>query len=153
MPLEQELNDLLKQAMKDKDARTANVVRMLKTKVMERRTAKGFSGTVDDALVLDVISAYKKQMHKAIGEFQSGGAAAQERIDELKFEIAFCDRFLPKGLDENAVRALVKERIAALGLKSTKEVGKLLGDLMKTHKGQVEPGDVKRIAEEELPKA
>lgn len=153
MPLEQELNDLLKQAMRDKDTRISNVVRMLKTKVMERRTAKGFSGTVDDALILDVISAYKKQMQKAIAEFGAAASeAAKEQIEELKFEIGFCDRFLPKGLGEEDVRALVKERIASLGLKTTKETGRLLGDIMKTHKGQVEAADVKRVAEELLVK-
>ena len=57
MPLEQQLNDLLKQAMKEKDQRTIDAVRMLKTRVMERRTAKGFSGAIDDALVVDVIAA------------------------------------------------------------------------------------------------
>jgi Asp-tRNA(Asn)/Glu-tRNA(Gln) amidotransferase B subunit len=31
-----------------------------------------------------------------------------------------------------------------------KQVGRLIGDIMKTHKGQVEAGDVKRIAEELL---
>jgi len=67
MPLEQQLNDTLKQAIKDKDRKTADVVRMLKTKLMERRTAKGFTGEVDDALVLDVIGAYRKQLQKAIG--------------------------------------------------------------------------------------
>src|SRR4029453_11512520 len=51
MALEQQLNDTLKQAIKDKDRKTADVVRMLKTKLMERRTAKGFSGEGDDALV------------------------------------------------------------------------------------------------------
>ena len=153
MPLEQDLNDLLKQAMRDKDTQTSNVVRMLKTKVMERRTAKGFSGTIDDALVLDVISAYKKQMQKAITEFGSAGAGAEERVAELKFEIDFCDRFLPKGLDEAALTALVHERIASLGLKSTKEMGRLLGDIMKTHKGLADAADIKRVAEARLPKA
>jgi uncharacterized protein YqeY len=57
MALEQTLNDTLTQAIKARDARTADVVRMLKTKVQERRTAKGFAGAGDDALVLDVISA------------------------------------------------------------------------------------------------
>ena len=31
-----------------------------------------------------------------------------------------------------------------------KQAGRLVGDIMKTHKGQVEAGDVKRIAEEIL---
>ena len=150
MPLEQELNDQLKQAMRDKDTRALDVLRMLKTRIMERRTTKGFSGTVDDALVLEVISAYRKQLQKAIGEF-GGEARAAEQVEQLKFEVAFCDRFLPKGLDEAALRALIQERIAALGLKSQKEVGRLLGDLMKTHKGLIDAADVKKIAESLLP--
>ena len=152
MALEQQLTDLLKQAMKDKDARSLDVIRMIKTKIMERRTAKGFTGTVDDALVTEVIAAYRKQLQKAVAEFAGGGDKGKEQIEQLQFEIGFTERFLPRGLDEAAVRALVKERIAALGLKSTKEAGKLLGDIMKTHKGQVEAGDIKRIADEELPK-
>lgn len=65
MGLEQQLNDTLKHAIKGKDTRTTDVVRMIKTRLTERRTAKGFSGEVDDALVLDVIAAYRKQLQKA----------------------------------------------------------------------------------------
>jgi uncharacterized protein YqeY len=151
-PLEIQLNDLLKQAMRDKDANTSSVVRMLKTKVMERRTAKGFSGEVDDPLVLDVISAYRKQMLKGLEEFEKAGVTSGEQIDQLKFEVTFCERFLPKGLDAEAVGALVKERILALGITDAKQMGKLLGDIMKTHKGQVEANDVKKIAEAQLTK-
>jgi uncharacterized protein len=150
MPLEQQLNDTLKQAMKDKDQPTADVVRMLKTKVMERRTAKGFSGQVDDALITDVIGAYRKQMQKALEEFEKLGDKGREQAAQLRFEIEFCERFLPKGLDAAALHALVKERIAALGITDGKQVGKLLGDIMKTHKGQVEANDIKRVAEEIL---
>jgi hypothetical protein len=57
---------------------------------------------------------------------------------------------LPKGLDAAALRALVQERMAALGVTDAKQTGKLIGDIMKTHKGQVEAGDVKRVAEELL---
>jgi uncharacterized protein YqeY len=150
MPLEQQLNDLLKQAMKDKDQKTADTVRMIKTKVMERRTAKGFSGQVDDALITDVISAYRKQLVKAVEEFDKAGDKGLAQAEELRFEIAFCERFLPKSLDEDSLRALVKERIAALGVNDIKQVGKLVGDIMKTHKGQVEAGDIKRLAEQLL---
>lgn len=150
MPLEQQLQDTLKQAMRDKDQRTADVVRMLKTKVMERRTAKGFTGEVDDALITDVIGAYRKQMLKALEEFEKLGDKGAEQAAELKFEIAFCEKFLPKGMDEAALTALIKERIAALGISDAKQVGKLTGDIMKSHKGQVEAGDVKRLAEKLL---
>jgi uncharacterized protein YqeY len=150
MPLEQQLNDTLKQAMKDKDQPTSDVVRMIKTKIMERRTAKGFTGQVDDALITDVIAAYKKQLQKAVEEFEKVGDKGKEQADQLRFEIAFCERFLPKGLDAAALHALVKERMTALGVTDAKQSGKLIGDIMKTHKGLVEANDIKRVAEEIL---
>ena len=150
MALEQALTDTLTQAIKAKDARTADVVRMIKTKIQERRTAKGSSGQVDDALVLDVIGAYRKQLQKAVAEFDKVGERGAAQAAVLRFEIEFCERYLPKTMDEVAVRALVRERIATLGIADPKQAGRLVGDIMKTHKGQVDAGDVKRVAEELL---
>jgi uncharacterized protein YqeY len=147
MTIEQQLNDTLRQAIKDKDQQTADVVRMLKTRLTERRTAKGFSGEVDDALVLDVIGAYRKQLQKAVAEFETAGERGREQAARLRAEIQFCERYLPRGLDETALRVLVRERLDALGITDPKQVGRLVGDIMKAHKGQVEAADVKRIAE------
>ena len=150
MALEQTLTDTLTQAIKAKDTRTADVVRMLKTKIQERRTAKGFSGEVDDALVLDVIGAYRKLLQKALAEYEKVGERGAAQAAQLRFEIEFCERYLPRTMDEAAARALVRERIAALGISDPKQAGRLVGDIMKTHKGQVEAADLKRIAEELL---
>lgn len=150
MPLEQTLNDTLKQAIRDRDGRTADVVRMLKTRITERTTARGFTGTVDDALIADVIAAYRKQLQKALVEYDNAGDRGAGQAAQLRFEIAFCERFLPQGLDEAALRTLVRERLAALAITDPKQVGRLVGDVMKTHKGQVEAADVKRVAEELL---
>lgn len=150
MGLEQQLSDTLTQAIKEKDQRTADVVRMLKSRLQERRTAKGFAGVVDDALVLDVIGTYRKQLQKALAEFEKAGERGAAQAAQLRSEIAFCERWLPKGLDAAALRALVTERLAALGITDAKQVGRLVGDVMKTHKGRVEAADVKRIAEEML---
>jgi len=150
MPLEDELTNRLTRAIKDKDGRTADVVRMLKTRLQERRTAKGFAGQIDDALVLDVIGAYRKQLQKAIAEYDKLGERGAEEAARLRFEQEFCEGYLPKGMEEAAVRGLVKERLASLGIADAKQVGRLVGDIMKTHKGQVEAADVKRIVEELL---
>jgi uncharacterized protein len=150
MALEQDLNERLTRAIKDRDQQTADALRMLKSRLQERRTAKGFSGQVDDALVLDVIAAYRKQLQKALPEFDKLGERGAAQAAQLRFEIALCEGYLPKGLEEDALRALVAERVSALGITDAKQVGRLVGDVMKTHKGQVEAGDVKRVAEELL---
>jgi hypothetical protein len=150
MALEQQLTETLTRAIRDKDTRTADVVRMLKTRLTERRTAKGFGGEVDDAVVTEVIGAYRKQLQKALAEYEKLGDRGAAQVAQLRFEIAFCERFLPKGMDEGALRALVRERLQALGIADVKQVGRLVGDVMKTHKGQVDAADVKRVAEEVL---
>ena len=150
MALEQDLNDRLTQAIKERDGRTADVLRMLKARLQERRTSKGFSGVVDDAVVLDVIAAYRKQLQKALAEFEKLGDKGAAQAGQLRFELEVCDGYLPRGLGEDELRALVRDRIASLGVTDPKQIGRLVGDVMKTHKGLAEAGDVKRIAEELL---
>ncbi len=150
MAIEQALSDALKQAIKDRDLPTANVVRMIKTKLTERTTAKGFAGTVDDALLLDVIGAYRKQLQKALVEYEKVGERGAQQAAQLRFEIQFCERYLPRTMEEETLRALIRERLGALGIGDVKQVGRLVGDVMKSHKGQADAADVKRIAEELL---
>ncbi len=147
MAIEQDLDARLKQALRDKDQPTLDVVRMIKSKVQERRTAKGFSGEVDDALLREVIGAYKKQLQKAAEEYEKLGERGADQLGKLRFEIDYTSQFLPATMGDAELRTLVEGRIAALGVSDPKQVGKLVGDVMKTHRGQVEAGDVKRIAE------
>jgi uncharacterized protein len=150
MSLEQTLNDTLTQAIRDRDGRVSDIIRMIKSRITERRTAKGFSGEVDDALVLDVIGAYRKSLQKALPDYEKAGERGQAQAAQLRFEIEFCERYLPRGMDDAALRALVRERLGVLGVTDAKQVGRVVGDVMKTHKGQVEAGDVKRVAEDLL---
>jgi uncharacterized protein len=155
MPIEQDLRKLLTESMKARDLRTADAVRMINTRVMERRTAKGFTGQVDDALYVDVIAAYRKSLMKAREEFLAVGERGLPQAEELKWEIELCDRFLPKGLSVDELRAAVRAAIAATGATDPKQAGRVVGEVMKTNKGRAEPGEVKKIVDEELaaPKA
>ena len=150
MSIQQELRDKLTAAIRAKDLKTANVIRMIDTRVMERRTAKGFKGEVDDDLYRDVIGAYKKSLVKARSEFEAAGERGAESIAELDFEIEFLDQYLPEPLGAAAVRAAVREAIAELGTTDPKMTGRVIGAVMKKHKGLVEAATVKAIAAEEL---
>ena len=155
MSIEAQLNDLLKDSMRAKDAQTADCIRMIKTKHMERRTAAGFKGPLDDALWLDVITAYQKQLRKSREEYAALGARGAEPIAQIDFEIGFCARFLPKAASDDETRAIVREAVVRLGLSDPKAAGRVVGEIMKANKGKLDPSVVKRIVDEELapPKA
>lgn len=150
MSLESQLGDLLKDAMRQKDLRTADCIRMIKTKHMERRTASGFKGPLDDALWLEVVAAYQKQLKKAREEYAALGDKGAPYLPQLDFEIAFCSRFLPQTAGEDEVRAAVREAVARLGVTDPKQAGKVMGEIMKAHKGTFDPQMVKRLVEETL---
>src|SRR4029453_8784653 len=107
MAIEEQLDEALKRAMRTRDQPTMDIVRMLKARVAERRTAKGFAGQIDDALLLEVIVAYRKQMQKGLEEYARLGDKAKAQVEKLRFEIHFCSRFLPATLDEAHLEQLL----------------------------------------------
>jgi hypothetical protein len=106
---------------------------------------------VDDEVVRDVIAAYKKSLEKAREEFAAAGQKGVEHIAELDFEIEFCRQFLPEQLGEDEARAAVREALAELGgVPDPKSAGRVVGAVMKKHKGRIDAALVKRLLDEEL---
>jgi uncharacterized protein YqeY len=148
--LEATLREQLTAAIKARDLKTANLIRMINTKIMERRTAKDFTGTVDDALVTDVIRAYKKQMEKARGEFAVAGDRAKDQIAEIDFELEWCAKLLPQGASEAELRDAIATEVAKLQTKDAKQVGRVIGAVKKQFGDRADGATVKRLAEEAL---
>lgn|GEM_PF-260530 len=147
---EAELRTQLTAAMKARDSKTANLIRMINTKITERRTASGFTGEVDDALVLDVIAMYKKQMEKAKVEFANAGERGKEQLAELEFEVEWTAKWLPQGLSEAELRAAVEKAVAALPAKDPKMAGRVIGAIKKEFGDRADANLAKKIAEELL---
>ena len=98
MTIEEKLKTRLTEAMKARDGRTADVIRMIMSKVGERRTAPGFDGKTDDAFYEDVVGAYRKSLQKAQAQYRDLGDAGREKVEALDFEIAVCNEYLPQPL-------------------------------------------------------
>jgi len=149
-PLEDKLNEDLKASMKGGDKVALLAIRAVKTELMKRRTAKAGVEITDD-LVTDTLRAYVKQLQGSIDELVAGGAdASEDNIVQMRGEIAYLDRYLPKLLDDAATAALVDAVLAANGITDPKMAGKATGLVMKDHKGKVDPGVVARIVRQKL---
>ncbi|MFI5321195.1 MAG: GatB/YqeY domain-containing protein, partial [Myxococcota bacterium] len=71
--------------------------------------------------------------------------AAAERA-----ELAVLQAFLPSLADEATTARWVDEAIAASGAASAKEIGKVMGALMKAHKGEMDGNLARAIAAKKL---
>lgn len=148
MGVHEELDSRLKAAMKAKDERVLDVVRMVRSRA--KLTAVDQSKELDDALYLETIQAYVKQMKRAMTEYEEAGETGAAMVEKLRFEVEYLTPFLPTSLGDDEVRAIVKALIAQQGVAGARMAGRVVGLVMKDHKGRVDPALVKRIAEEEL---
>ncbi|MCY0990335.1 GatB/YqeY domain-containing protein [Nannocystis sp. ILAH1] len=145
MSVKDQIEAKLREARLARDEATKNVIGMLKSKVLLE--LKSGSGAEDnDALWLDTIKSYVKQLKKTIGEYEKLGDRGQQLLSESQFELRFCEQFMPTRLDEAATEALVREAATANNITDPKQVGKLVGAVMKTHKDQVDSDLLKQVA-------
>jgi hypothetical protein len=151
MSIREELADELRDAMRAKDARKRDVIRQIETEVAIARSRPGFEGELDDELYRQVIGSYVKKMEKSRQEYVDIGERGAALAEKLGFEVEYLSRWLPRKLDEEATRALIREAIAELGVeKEEKAAGRVVGHLMKSRGEDLDGGLVNRLAREEL---
>jgi hypothetical protein len=148
-PIKEQIEAKLREARVARDERAKNVIGMLKSKVLnELKSGSGVEET--DQLWLDTIKSYAKQMRKALPDYEKAGERGTDLLNEAKWEIEFCEQFLPKKLDEAATEAIVREVAAANNITGAKMIGKLTGLVMKDHKDAVDGDTLRQVAQRVL---
>ena len=148
--LAQALQDQLVAALKGHEAERASCIRQVKARLQEATNAPNFAGEVDDALVVRVIGSYVKSLEKSIVELRAAGDKGANLVAKYSRETAYLAQFLPKLLDAAATSALVKEALATLGVTDPKQGGRVMGTILKAHRGQVDTQLLKQALAEQL---
>lgn len=104
--------------------------------------------TLADEVAIALLRKLEKQRLESIDAFTNAGRA--DRADAERAELAVIQTFLPQLADEATTQRWVEEAIAASGATSRKELGKVMGALMKAHKGEVDGDLARRLASDRL---
>lgn len=150
MNLEQQVNERMKEGMRNKDRRTAMLMRMIKSQVTERVTSKGYKGEEGDELWSSVIESYVKSSKKSLSEYEALGENGREHADQVRWEIEALACYLPQLADAALTEQWIREAIEELGGPESAAVGRVMGAVMKAHKGEADPALVKSIADKIL---
>jgi uncharacterized protein YqeY len=97
------------------------------------------------------MASYAKKMDKAKAEFEEAGERGAAMAAKLGWEVAYLSRWLPKMLDEESTAALVRSTIEEMGVAGDpKASGRVIGQIMRTHKGELDGALVNRLVAETL---
>lgn len=100
-----------------------------------------------DAEVSAVLAKKVKQHKDSITEFEKGGRA--DLVEKEKAQMSLLEKYLPKQMDEEAVRTLVKKAIADLSAKPA-DFGKVMKEVIRLSAGQTDGSVVSKLVKEEL---
>jgi uncharacterized protein YqeY len=99
---------------------------------------------VDDDTVIQVVSKGIKQRKDAAEQMRAGGRGELADIEEEQARVL--SEYLPEGLSEDEVRAMVREAIAA----GADQMGPLMARIMPQIRGRFDGKEANRIVREEL---
>ena len=133
MSLTARINEDVKIAMKAKDKETLKVIRMLKAALQKEQLEH--AEPLNDQQELTIITREMKQRKDSLAEFLK--ANRQDLVDTVNKEIEIVERYLPKQLSSDEIKAAVQSIIDEL--QATKsDFGTVMSKAMSQLKGQAE---------------
>lgn len=109
---------------------------------------QGGEAELSDEQALQVLTKAAKQRKESITQFEEGGR--NDLAENEKLELGIIEAYLPEMMSEEEVRAIVKEKISAMGASEPQDMGKVMGPIMGKLKGKADGSLVSRIVKEEL---
>jgi len=147
MPIFDTVNEQMKEALRAQQKLRLQALRNIRAAFLLRVKEDG-STTLSDEECIAVLRRLEKQRRESIEAFEAGGRTEQAAAEKAELEVVL--GFLPRQADESTTRAWVQAAIAETGASSAKDVGKVMGAVMKAHKGDVDGNVARRIAAELL---
>ena len=119
MPIVDQINSDLTEAMKAREVERLSALRMVKTALKLRETE--LPGDVDDTEAMKVLNTLLKQRRDAAEQFRAGGR--EELALKEENEARIIQTYLPAAASEEDISGAVDEAIAEVGATSMKDMG------------------------------
>jgi len=145
MPIVDQINRDLTEAMKAREAERLSALRMIKTALKVRDTE--LPGTIDDTEAIKVLYTLLKQRRDAAEQYRAGGR--EESAVKEENEAVIIQSYLPVSVTEEEMITAVAAAIAETGASSMKD----MGSVMKTVRAKLEGKTVDGRALSDLVKA
>jgi uncharacterized protein YqeY len=146
MGLKAQIQEATKAAMRSRDRLVLSTLRLLLAALHNEEIKERRELTEDE--VLKTISSLCKQRQDSIDYFRKGGR--DDLVEKEETELGILRGFLPQGLTEEEVRALIRSSIDEVGAKGVQDLGKVMKQIMPKIAGRAEGRRVNELAREML---
>lgn len=125
MTIVEQINEGIKNAMRQREQVRLEVLRMLKSKIL----AVNARGDLPDQDVIKLFKTYYGNLQEALDHAKT--AKRSEMVEQLEKELAIVEEFLPKAPSLEETKKIVQQAIAESGAKTKKDFGLVMKAIMK----------------------
>ena len=147
MSLLETINNDLKTAMKTGDDAAKRALRGVKAAITRAEKEKGNQPLSDEEIIV-VLRKQAKQRQDSIEAYRSAGR--EDLVAEEEAELKVIERYLPRLMDEEEIRAAARQVIDEVGATGPRDMGKVMGRLMSQLKGRADGRLVNQVVRELL---
>ena len=147
MSIQEKINNEIKLSMKEKNADKLAALRSVKSAILLELTKDGKTN-MSDEIAIQIISKLVKQRKESASIFKS-----KNRVDLEKEELAqikYLEVYLPKQLSENEIEEYISIKLNEIDNFSLKDMGRLMGLLMKELSGKADGKIISKILKRKL---
>jgi uncharacterized protein YqeY len=144
--LKTRIQDDIKAAMKAKEKARLATLRLISAAIKQREVDERTE--LDDTQVLAVLEKMIKQRRDSITQYQSAGR--QELAEQEQSEIAIIEAYMPEGLSDEEIAAMIEAAIGETGAASMRDMGKVMGLLKPKMQGRADIGKVSGLVKQKL---
>jgi len=142
-----EINEEIKNALKNKNEVRLRVMKMLKTELTNEEV-KNNRKELTEEQVLQVIKKSAKNRRESIEEFNKVGKSDRAKEEEAELKILM--EFLPEQLSEEEIEKIVDDTIKEVSAESIRDMGKVMSAVMPKVKGKADGKKVNEIVKAKL---
>src|SRR6185437_510415 len=137
MTLKQQLTDDMKAAMRGGDKQRLGVIRLVLAAIKQREVDERIE--LGDAQTLAVLEKMLKQRRDSVSQYAAG---REDLADVERAEMTVIETYLPAQLDSAELDALVAAAIAATGVSSPRDMGKVMAAVKEQAAGRADMAQV-----------
>ncbi len=145
--LKEKVESEMKEAMRAKETTRLTALRAIKSAILLAQTEKGStSETLSEQQELDILLKQAKQRRESLVLYEQEGRT--ELADAEKAELEVIEKFLPKMLSEDEVKARVEKILAGMGEVTPQQMGQVMGAAIKELGTEAEKQTIAKVVKE-----
>lgn len=146
MKLEEKIKEDLKEAIRQGDNATRDVLRFLTSDI--KNEAIKVRRELEEKDILAVVKKNIKSRKDSIEQFVKGGR--EDLADKEKSEISILEKYQPEQMSEEQIEVIVKDVVGRMDEKDSKNFGLVMKEVMKETDGRADGAVVSKIVKKTL---